>query len=62
MTPFWKENQLIQGKKKEFKGEIMIWRTKMQARSKAGSNLRIQFDSNTSKLVPRNLDLGPYLK
>jgi hypothetical protein len=40
----------------------MIWRTKMQARSKAGSNLRIQFDSNTSKLVPRNLDLGPYLK
>jgi hypothetical protein len=37
----------------------MIGRTKMQARSKAGSNLRIQFASNKSKLVPRNFDLGP---
>jgi hypothetical protein len=50
------------GQKREFKGEIMIWRTEMQARSKAGSNLRIQFASNKSKLVPRNLDVGPYLK
>jgi hypothetical protein len=40
----------------------MIWRTKMQARSKAGSDLRIQFASNKSKSIPRNLDLGPYLK
>jgi hypothetical protein len=50
------------GQKRKFKGEIMIWRTKIQARSKARSNLRVQFASNKSKLVPRNLDLGPYLK
>jgi len=30
--------------------------------SKAGSNSRIQFASNESKLVPRNLDPGPHLK
>jgi hypothetical protein len=53
---------ICSGQKREFKGEIMIWRTKMQARSKAGSNLRIQFASNKSKLVLRNLDFGPYLK
>ncbi len=35
----------------------MIWRTKMQAHgSKARSNSRIQFASNESKLVLRNLD------
>ncbi len=55
-------NSISSGWKREFKGEIMIGRTKMQARSKAGSNLRIQFASNKSKLVPRNFDLGPYLK
>ncbi len=55
-------NSIGSGQNREFKGEIMIWRTKMQARSKAGSNLRIQFASNKSKLVPKNLDLGPYLK
>jgi hypothetical protein len=30
--------------------------------SKARSNSRIQFASNESNLVPRNLDLGPHLK
>jgi hypothetical protein len=31
MAPFWKENQLVQTKKKSLKGELMIRRTKMQA-------------------------------
>jgi hypothetical protein len=29
---------------------------------KARSNSRIQFASNESKLVPRNLEVGPHLK
>ncbi len=31
-------------------------------KSKAGYNSRIQFASNESKLVPRNLYIGPHLK
>jgi hypothetical protein len=31
-------------------------------KSMAGSNSRIQFASNESKLVPRNLYIGPHLK
>jgi len=61
MAPFWRENQLVQTpKKKKFKGELMIWRTKMLARvQEARSNSRIQFASNESKLVLRNLNHGP---
>ncbi len=45
---------------KNLKGELMIWRTKMQAKGpKAWFNSRIQFASNVSKLVPRNSDPGP---
>jgi hypothetical protein len=35
MTPFWRENQLVPTKKEEekkLKGDLMIWRTKVQAR------------------------------
>jgi hypothetical protein len=42
MAPFWRENPNDSDpKKKELKGELMIWRTNL--RSKAGSNSRIQF-------------------
>jgi hypothetical protein len=40
----------------------MIWRTKLQAMVQGrGSTQRIQFASNESKLVPRNLNPGPHL-
>jgi hypothetical protein len=33
MAPFWRENQLVQTKKKkELGGELMIWKCKMQSR------------------------------
>jgi hypothetical protein len=31
-TIFGRRDQLVQTKKKELKGELMIWRTKMQAK------------------------------
>ncbi len=61
---FERENQsILDPEKMELKGrerELMIWRTKMQAKvqTKPGFNSRIQFASNESKLVLRNLDLG----
>jgi hypothetical protein len=49
--------------KTELKGELLIWRTKNQARDQeVESNSRIQFASNQSKLVPRKLDSGPLFK
>jgi hypothetical protein len=32
MAPFWRETELVQTKNIELKEELMIWRTKMQAR------------------------------
>jgi hypothetical protein len=32
MAPFWRQNQLVGTKKIELKGELQIWRTKVQAR------------------------------
>jgi hypothetical protein len=29
MALFWRENQLVGKKKKELKGELMVWRTKV---------------------------------
>jgi hypothetical protein len=43
-------------KKKELKGELMIWRMKVKARVQLASN---QFASNESKLVPKNLNPAP---
>jgi hypothetical protein len=49
MAPFSKENQLVWALKMSSKGELVIWRTKIQA--------RVQLkDSIGFKLVPRNLD------
>ncbi len=45
-------------KKKDLKGELRIWRIKMQARVHVVSYSRIQFASNESKLVPMGLDPG----
>ncbi len=44
-------------KTKDLKGELMIWRTKMQARVRFNS--RIQFASNEYKLALTNLDPQP---
>jgi len=41
--------------------ELIIWRTKMQARAQGKVQLKDSFASNESKLVPTNLDLGPTL-
>jgi hypothetical protein len=53
MAPFfqWKINSF----ERQFYIYIYIIKKKAQY-LKLGSNLRIQFDSNKSKLVPRNLD------
>jgi hypothetical protein len=32
VAPFWRENQLVQTKKKSQKGTVVIWKTKMQAK------------------------------
>jgi len=46
------------------KGELLIWRTKNQARDprQVHSNSRIRFASQESKLVPRKLDPRPSSK
>jgi hypothetical protein len=40
MEPFWMENQLVQTKKQSLKGELMIFRTKMQARDQCRVQLK----------------------
>jgi len=56
MIPFYRENQLVRTQKnKSLKGELMIWRTKMQAKVQD----KVQLAPNESKLVPRNLDPRP---
>ncbi len=65
MAPSSKENQLVQSKEKKraTKGELMMWRTKMQVRVQG----RVQFkDSICFKWSPNwfawNLNSGPHLK
>jgi hypothetical protein len=53
MAPVLEGKSIGWDQKTVLKGELMIWRTKVQ------SNSRIQFASNESKLVPRKLDNGP---
>jgi hypothetical protein len=49
--------------KTELKGELLIWRTKNQARDRGYSpTQKFNFASNQSKLVPRKLELGPSSK
>jgi len=62
MAPFWRENQLVCKKEIELKGELMIQKPRQKLESEAESNSHIQFDSNETKLVPKNLDLDPHLK
>jgi len=63
---FWRGNQLVPTpqKKKKRSSEESSWfgEPRCKLGSKAWSNSRIQFSWNESKLVPRNLDLGPHLK
>ncbi len=63
MAPFWRENQLVWTPKKKKR----LPRRANDLENQDASNLlelnsRIQFASNESKLVPRNLNLGPHLK
>jgi len=65
MAPVWEGISIGLDQKTVLKGELLIWRTKSQARhqgTKAQSNSRIQFASNQFKLVPRKLDPGPSSK
>jgi hypothetical protein len=63
MAPFWRENQLVQTqKKKSSKESLQLGEPRCKLGSKAGSNSRIQFASNESKLVPKNSDPGPHLE
>jgi hypothetical protein len=57
MAPFWRENELVHTLKKEVKRSSWLGERRCKLGSKARSNSRIQFVSNASKLVPRNLDL-----
>jgi hypothetical protein len=61
MAPFWRENQLVQTQKKqELKGESSWFgEPRCKLGFKGRSNSRIQFASNESKLVSRNLDIVP---
>jgi hypothetical protein len=42
--------------------ELMILKPRQKLESKAESNSHIQFDSNETKLIPKNLDLDTHLK
>jgi hypothetical protein len=52
-------NQYKRTKKKE---NSWFEEPRCKLRSNRRSNSRIQFASNESKLVPKNLDLAPHLK
>ncbi len=60
----WRENQLVQSSDQKIvlKGELLIWRTKNQARDQ-GTLVQLKDSiSNQSKLVPRKVDSGPSSK
>jgi len=60
---FWRENQLVWIKKHSAKKEsLQFGEPRIRLGTKVQSNLRIQFASNQSKLVPRKLDMDPRLK
>jgi hypothetical protein len=59
MTPFCRENQLVWTQKKiSSKESSWCGEPRCKIGSKTGSNSRIQFTSNESKSVPKNLNLG----
>jgi len=63
MAPFWRENQLVWTPKKKKGLPRRAHDLENQDASKLLEfNSRIQFASNKSKLVPRNLNIGPHLK
>jgi hypothetical protein len=65
MAPFWRENQLVQTQKKKTRAQRRAHDLENQDAKlgfKGRSNSRIQFASNESKLVSRNLDIGPHGK
>jgi len=62
MATFWRESQLDQTQKIELiRRAHDLNNQDASYGSKAGSNSRIQFTSNESKFVPKNLDPGPHL-
>jgi len=63
MALFRRQNQLVPTPKtKSNKESSRFEEPRWKLGSKAGSNSRIQFASNGSKLGPRNLNQGPHLK
>jgi hypothetical protein len=63
MAPVLEGKSIGLDHKTVLKGELLIWRTKNQARDQdIQSNSRIQFASNRSNLVLRKLDPGPLSK
>jgi hypothetical protein len=63
MAPVLEGKSIGLDQKTMLKGELLIWRTKSQARDQGReSNSRIQFASNQFKLIPRILDPGPLSK
>jgi hypothetical protein len=62
MTPILHGKSIGFNHKTVLKGELLIWRTKNQARDQGRVHSRIQFASNESKLVPKKLDPGPSSK
>jgi hypothetical protein len=63
MAPLLEGKSMGSDPKTALKGELLIWRTKNQARDKLYSPTQeFNFASNQSKLVPRKLDPGPSSK
>jgi hypothetical protein len=59
MAPVLERKSIGWDQKIVLEGELLIWKTKNQARIKVQSNLRIRFAANQSKLIPRKLRPGP---
>jgi hypothetical protein len=58
----WRGNQLVRTKKQCSKESSWFEEPRIRLGTKVQSNLRIHFASNQSKLVPRKLDPGPWIK
>jgi hypothetical protein len=56
MAPVLEGKSIGRDQKTVLKRELLIWRTKNQARAHVHSNSTIQFASHESKLVPKKLD------
>jgi hypothetical protein len=59
MAPVLEGKSIDWDQKTVLKGELLIWRTKTQARDLGTLQLKIQFASHESKLVTRKSAPGP---